>query len=295
MSLQQFSATMEAVAPFDFAQSLRFIGFFSPMHGEQRVISGSLTKALQIDDQTVVFRVAAGASADQVNYSLFSDQALSAEQIAVAVDRLRFFLSLDDDLTRFYQIAATDPDFAPILQQLNGLHQVKFLTPFENACWAILTQRLPIPAARKIKDAFVEAVGGCLEVEGVAYRAFPTAAQVAALDMQTLTNLIRNPVKAERIYAAAQAFLTVDEGWLRSAPFDQVEAWLRQIPGIGAWSASFILIRGLGRMDRVPTDNTEIGKAVARRYGSDASLSDLLARYGDQQGYWSYYMRAAGS
>ncbi|MBX3062098.1 MAG: DNA-3-methyladenine glycosylase 2 family protein [Anaerolineae bacterium] len=294
MSLHQYSATIAAIAPFDFAQSLRFIGFFSPMYGEQRVIAGSLSKALQIDERTVVFRVTAGTSPAELIYTLFSAQQLDAEQITTAVDRIRFFLSLDDDLTRFYRIAAADPAFAPVMQQLYGLHQVKFLTPFENACWAILTQRLPIPVARKIKDAFVEAVGGCLEVEGNTYRAFPTAAQVAALDIPTLTILIRNPVKAERIHAAAQAFLTVDERWLRNAPFDQVEAWLRQIPGIGTWSASFILIRGLGRMDRVPTDNTEISKALARRYGAAASLSDLLVRYGDQQGYWSYYMRAAG-
>ena len=53
-------------------------------------------------------------------------------------NRLRFFLSLNDDLQPFYRIGLADPPFASVIECLYGLHQPKFLTPFELACWAIL-------------------------------------------------------------------------------------------------------------------------------------------------------------
>ncbi len=60
------------------------------------------------------------------------------------MDRLGFYLSLQDDLRPFYAIADADPDFAPVARGLYGFQQVKFLTPFEHLCWAILTQRTPM-------------------------------------------------------------------------------------------------------------------------------------------------------
>lgn len=55
-----------------------------------------------------------------------------------AVDRVRFFLSVDDDLVPFYTIGREAPHVLPIQKRLRGSHQVKFLTPFKNACWADL-------------------------------------------------------------------------------------------------------------------------------------------------------------
>jgi DNA-3-methyladenine glycosylase II len=60
-------------------------------------------------------------------------------------------LSLGDDLRPFYAVAETDPAFAPLVQELYGYHQVKFLMPFENACWAILSQRNLISVSHNVK------------------------------------------------------------------------------------------------------------------------------------------------
>jgi len=35
--------------PFDFARSLEFLGFFTPMQGEQTIASNVLTKAMYIE------------------------------------------------------------------------------------------------------------------------------------------------------------------------------------------------------------------------------------------------------
>jgi DNA-3-methyladenine glycosylase II len=80
----------------------------------------------------------------RISFKAYSEQKIPEDTLA---DRLRFFLSLDDELETFYEIAEKDPPFVPVLKRFYGHKQVKFLTPFENACWAILTQRLPMALA----------------------------------------------------------------------------------------------------------------------------------------------------
>jgi DNA-3-methyladenine glycosylase II len=94
----------------------------------------------------------------------------------------------------------------------------------------------------------------------------------------------------------SRAFDGVDEAWLRTAPYNEVQNWLLSIKGIGAWSASFILLRSLGRMERLPVDEKWLIQAARRRYGSDTLESKDVERlakpYGDHAGYWAHYLRA---
>src|SRR5215218_3868564 len=186
------------VPPFDFDQSLDFLDEFSPMQGEQTLAGRTLTKAVSICGQPLVFRVAAGRTVDepQLAVTLVTDQPLTEASRPAALDRVRFFLSLDDDLRPFYAVGCADPHFASVIRRLYGLHQVKFLTPFENACWAVLTQRNRIPIAQKAKRALVERYGCHLEVEGVGYWAFPEPAQLAGASGADLAALIGNDKRA---------------------------------------------------------------------------------------------------
>jgi DNA-3-methyladenine glycosylase II len=299
MDLSTASGVLTPAAPFDFEQSLDFLGMFAPTRGEQTLAPRTLTKAVMIGGQPVVFRVAGagGADAPRLEYTLFAAAPITPETQATAADRIAFYLSLDDDLRPFYALGAADPAFAPVIRRLYGYHQVKFLTPFENAAWAILSQRNPMPVAQKQKQALAARFGGTLTVDGTAYTAFPEAAQLADVPPATLREVVNNDRRTEYLAAAARAFSTVDEGWLRAAPYAEVEAWLRGIKGIGAWSAEFILLRGLGRLDRVPITEERLIAAVSQRYGTGqalppAEVARIAAGYGPWQGYWAHYLRA---
>ncbi len=116
---------------------------------------------------------------------------------------------------------------------------------------------------------------------------------LAQADPAELENLIRNERKSAYLAAASSAFADVDEQWLRSGDYDEVETWLRAISGIGAWSAGFILIRGLGRVERI-TPNKPLLEAAARAYGEPITpprFEELATRYGDTSGYWAFYLR----
>ena len=292
--------TLSATPPFDFAQTLRFIAAFTPLTGEQQIGDGALRKAVMIEQIPMVFTIDAAGDTEQpqLRYTLASAAPLTDAIEHAAVARIRFFLSLDDDLRPFYAAAqASDPAFLPVIQRLHGFHQVKFLTPFENACWAVLTQRTPMAVARALKQRLVAHFGAALVVDGADYAAFPEAETLATAGRDELAALLRNERKASYLHAIATAFAAVDEDWLRTGPYEQVRDWLLAIDGVGPWSANFVLIRGLGRMDTVATPEKELLAAARTVYGPDITPDALLdlarAVYGDHAGYWSFYLRNA--
>lgn len=299
--LHILTGTLSVTPPFDFMHSLKFLGAFKPAMGQQTISKDALTKVFYVGDRLVVFEARSTGRSDQpeLAYTLWSEQQLThAEQTRVAED-ITFFLSLRDDLRPFYAAAEQDAHFAPVVKTLYGYHQVKFsLTAFENACWAVLSQRNLISVARAMKERLTEHYGGSLFVNDVTYRAFPQPFQLALPTTDKLNAIIQNTRKAECISAVAQAFANIDELWLREAPLEQVEQWLLNIKGIGAWSASFVLVRGLGRVERIPVDEKRLLESARRVYGrADLSFSDLprlAAPYGDYTGYWAHYLRVGG-
>lgn len=284
--------------PFDFDKSLQFLGIFGPTKNEQTVSPGSLIKAISIDGQTVVFQLASSGTIEKprLEYTLFSAQAITETTKNAVTERMTFFLSLTDDLRPFYRIGREDEDFTAIIEHLYGYHQVKFLTPFENACWAVLTQRNPMKMAQKTKQVLTERFGSNLEVNGTVYWAFPEPIQIAVADESELLTLVRNERRAEYLSAVARAFSEVDEAFLKTAPDEEVETWLRNIKGLGEWSVTFIMVRGLGRMERVPLTETKLVEAASKVYGfgeemSREALQRLADKYGPWQGYWAHYLR----
>ncbi|MCA0458861.1 MAG: hypothetical protein LCI00_33240 [Chloroflexi bacterium] len=301
MPLHTVSGSLQAVAPFDFNHALRFLGQFRPMMGQQNVAPARLTKAFYVGENVAVFAVEAAGTPDQpqLRYTVWSEAKLTAGEQEQAEADIAFFLSLDNDLRPFYQLAQADPQFMPIVEKLYGYHQVKFsLTAFENACWAILSQRNQMSISLAMKARLAEDYGERLTVEGEEYRVFPQPAPLAALDLYQLNETIRNTRKSGCVQSAAQAFATIDESWLRSAPYEQVESWLLEIKGIGAWSATFIMLRGLGRTERVPLDEKAILAAARRVYGRDdlthADVQRMSQHYGEYAGYWAHYLRVGG-
>ena len=285
-------------APYDFTKSLNFLGFFPATQGEQAITEQTLTKAVYVDGQLIAFRVASTGTIEkpQLAYTLFSEQAIDDAIKNAAIDRITFFLSLDDDLRPFYAIGREDADFAPIVEELYGYHQVKFLTPFEIACWAVLTQRNPMNMSQRMKKNLIDTYGGTITVDGIAYSAFPEAERMAHVSEDELTGVVRNARKAEYLVAVIKAFSDVDEHFLRTGDYDEVEAWLRSIRGFGAWSASFVMVRGLGHMEKLTSNEKVTLAAVSRLYGQGkdltrAEIERISERYGPYKGYWGHYLR----
>jgi DNA-3-methyladenine glycosylase II len=231
----------------------------------------------------------------RLEYALISDRAIDDHIKKKAIDRITFFLSLDDDLLPFYETGRKDQKFKPVIERLYGYHQVKFPTPFEGTCWAILTQRNATPIARRMKAKLVESYGTSLEIDGITYRAFPEPTTLIEAKEDNIMNVIKNSRRTKYLISAGEAFGDVDEEFLRTGKYEDVEAWLDNINGIGSWSASFVMLRSLGRMERLNLDDRWLYQAASKVYGKDLSPEDIheiADKYGQWQGYWAHYIRA---
>lgn len=284
-------------APFDFVKTLQFVGDFTPTEGEQTVTANTLTKAVTLNGRAVAFHVRniGSVEAPCVAYTLFTEHPLTNAEHETIRERLRFFLSLDDDLQPFYTIGRTDPHFEPVIKALYGLHQPKFLTPFEIACWAVLAQRIPMALAHRTKMALAQRWGTSITLPEGVYHAFPEPQQMATVSVDELAPIVRNIRKVEYLHAVIQFFNEVDESYLRTGDYSEVATSIRSIRGIGEWSAYFILIRGLGRIERTPLSDKEIIKAASSIYRQEmtpAAIQRIVDCYGTHQGYWAFYVRA---
>lgn len=285
-----------AVPPFDFAKSLAYLREFGPSWGDFTQDDTTHTRALMIDGQTVLVAIRARDQSPGIAYTLYADSSVSASTRAAVEERIRRFLSLDDDLTSFYALADDDPAFAPIVRSLYGYHQVLFLSPFECAVWAILSQRNQFPIALKMKAALMQHYGDALTYNGFTYRSFPEPSRMAVVSVDEAVAVVGHKVKGALLPGLARAFDSMDEMWLREAPYVEAERWLKSIRGIGDWSSRFILLRGAGRVEDIPRGEKRIQDAVARAYGlvhaAEEDVQSLAKPYGEWVGYWAHYLRA---
>ncbi len=291
---------LPVVAPFTLEHTLSFLGSFPPTAGEQSLAPRGLSKAISIGGRAVLASIDENDGA--LRCTMRSATPLHDDDAARVVARLRFQLSLDDDLAPFARRAREDHAFAPIARRFHGHHHVKFPSPFEIAVWALLAQR-NMRLGRPLKDAIVRALGPRIDpgvaqmgagppITGVAHHAFPEPEVLA--DAGALRGIV--PGHADAISTVARAFSDPAlEPALLSAPLAEAEALLRTLPRIGPWSAAFILFRGLGRMERLAERSEPILRAARRAYGprSEQALRDVAASYGAFCGYWALYLRRA--
>jgi DNA-3-methyladenine glycosylase II len=172
---------------------------------------------------------------------------------AAARSTLARLLGLDLDLSGFYMRAARDRLLTELAQRYRGLKPPRFPSVFECLLNAVACQQLSIAAGLTILSRLAAAAG---EPVGTLH-AFPTPSDVLGLPPSALRSLGFSERKAETILGLARAAAA---GKLELETLEQlddtavVEALVRQ-PGIGRWSADYVLLRGLGRLNIFPQND----------------------------------------
>jgi DNA-3-methyladenine glycosylase II len=200
-------------------------------------------------------------------------------------------LSLADDPTSFLASARADPAMAPVLAETEGLHQLRFASVAEGACYFVLAQRTSQVQAGGRKRRLAGVYGPVLELDGTSYRAFPTLDRLAGLTVAELAPFTANLRQSEYLAAVLDRLASWPAEWGYQAPTNQLLAELRRIRGVGEFTASGIALRVFGRLDVVPAPLPVFTRAIDALYGPGVSMSELAARYGDQIGLWGYHVR----
>ena len=207
-------------------------------------------------------------------------------------------LSLDVDASGLAAVGARDPVVGRLLAAAGGRRPVCFGTPFEAAVWAVLSQRVSMAQAGRVKDALASSLGTRMEIGGVEVTAFPGPATLAPLE--SFDGVWDSKLERIRALAAAALAGDLDPAFLRGLELEEAMTHLQSLPGIGPFGAMLVLARGAGHPDVPPPTLRRFRAAVAAAYGLDeepdeAKLTELSEAWRPYRAWVTWLLRSVDS
>ena len=181
-------------------------------------------------------------------------------------------LSLDVDGGAFPEVGRRDEVVGALQARYPGLRPVRLPSPYEAAAWAVLSVRVRMPQAARIKTTMARALGGRVAIHGDVRHAFPAPARLA--ELAGFPGLFGRKLEFLRALGRAACEGALDAARLRSLPAEDALRELRALPGIGPFSAELVLLRGAGEPDYAPGHEPRLRRAIARAFVLAASPSD---------------------
>ena len=210
-------------------------------------------------------------------------------------------LRLDEDLTPFYEVAATDPDLA--WATAGAGRMIRSPTVFEDVVKTVCTTNCTWSATVRMVSALVEQLGEpAAGADGPFGRAFPTPEAMARKSSAFYTETVRAGYRGVYLRALAKS---VASGQLElehlgrashgELPDDELAARLLALPGVGPYAAAHVMML-LGRYSRLILDSWTRPKYLrvsGSRRAKDTTIERRFRRYGDYAGlaFWLYLTR----
>lgn len=236
------------------------------------------------DTLSTVFRVDADWSVAKVRVTQHGATAniaiTGSGDLGAATAQVARFLSLDVDARTWPDVGHRDSVIAAAQAQLPGLRPCGFHSPYEAAAWSVLSQRVRIVQAAKLREHLVRDLGD----DG----AFPAPHRLrrARLDLPGR--------KSEYLVAVAEAALDgrLDGAALRAIDPAQAIGDVQSISGVGPFAAELIVLRGANAPDALPHNEKRLTAEISERYGQGHSLADVATAWLPFRTWAAVHLRA---
>lgn len=262
---------LHAKGPFSLTESANFLCGFTPAsfcsHPEPRASTGSapqeaasLRLGLLLEPEYRPLVVTLRQERTRVMGQC--EAQVDATQLATQLARM---LSLDCDGSGLELVAARDAVIGRALAERPGFRPVCFASAYEAAVWGVLSQRMPMRMAARTKRTLAEHAGSVLIDQGQEFALAPEPKRL--LELGHVPGL--PDLKLKRLQTLASAALS---GQLLSERLRQLSradalAELSLLPGVGAWTAELIRMRGMGVVDELTATEPRVFAAVGHAYG----------------------------
>jgi AraC family transcriptional regulator, regulatory protein of adaptative response / DNA-3-methyladenine glycosylase II len=232
-------------------------------------------------------------AADHVDAAFVLDD---PADLPAAEARCRHLFDLDADPAAPAAVLAADPVLAPLAAARPGLRAPGTVDPAETAVRAVLGQQISLAAARTLAGRLVAACGPPLAdpADGLTHR-FPGPAAIAD---ETVLAAVGMPRSRQRtLLALCSRLASGDLALDPAADPHTVREQLLDVPGIGPWTADYVLLRALGDPDAFPSGDLGLRRA-ARALGLPGDATGLEAhaeRWRPWRRYAAHHLWAAGA
>ena len=255
---------------------------------------GIYVRALAGIDGPVVVRVAQIAGTPSLSVAI-EGGARNDDAVLALVGRM---LGVDVDLRKFYRRAAKVPWLAPLVERMRGVKPPRYPSLWEACVNAIVFQQISLQAATAVMHRLTTSIGRPLRADDVPVPlySFPDAESVRrATDLRLRSaGLSANKIATLRRVAEALSSGALDESVLARCTSQDAAAILCRIKGIGPWTATIILLRGLGRLDVFPAGDSSVATNVAFVAGPEPlDVPRVVDDLGPQRGMLYFHLLLA--
>ena len=188
-----------------------------------------------------------------------------------AIDRL---LGLRIDLSDWYRVAEGHRRLRALADRFRGVKPPRFPTVFEALVNAFACQQLSLIVGLELLNRLAEVCDVRRETGERAKYAFPTPRDVARIAASRYHAI---GFSRQKVHSLLSLGRRIDRGEIdveRLALEDDQRALsqLRELRGVGRWTAEYVLLRGLGRLHVFPGDDVGAQKSLARWLGRPGPL-----------------------
>ena len=201
-------------------------------------------------------------------------------ELGVAIERMRFVLSLDHDLSGFHRRFRRDPLLGPLIRRMPSFRPRRRVWPWEALCAAVVGQLIEAQRAVTIERRIVGRWGARLREGREALRDVPGAAALAGRAPAELAAMDLAPNRAAALRRVAGV---VASGRCRlDSP--SADRRLLAIPQVGPWTVQCLALFGRGDADSLPAGDLGYIKLVGRlaglgRRATVAEVEEFFAPY----------------
>jgi DNA-3-methyladenine glycosylase II len=214
--------------------------------------------------------------------------------VTSALERL---LGLHIVLDQFHRFAERQPRLGALVRRFRGMKPPCFPSVFEAVLNGMACQQVTLTLGIRLLNRLIVSYGAAFQEGERIVHAFPQPEDLAGLDPEALRELGFSRQKARAMIELADAITAgrLDLETLASKPDADALAQLRQLRGIGRWTAEYVLLRGLGRSYVFPGDDVGARNNLQRWLRlADAldyeSVAHTLARWRDYGGLIYFHL-----
>lgn len=223
-------------------------------------------------------------------------QGCGSDEHTQALALVRRILGVERVLSGFYRAAEDIPWLWPLAVRMRGIKPPRYPTLWEACVNAIVFQQMSLFAASSIARRTILALGAAVTCGGTTLHAFPGAEifQAAKDDILLAAGLSANKLSTLRRAADALLSDALNEAMLQERSSEEGARLLCSIKGIGPWTATVILLRGLGRLDVFPMNDSSVARNLAFVAGAvPLDIDRVLTALGPQRGMLYYHLLLA--
>lgn len=224
----------------------------------------------------------------------------SREQALEMVSRT---LGVDRDVTGFAVAASKLHWLAPLAERFMGIKPPRYRSLWETFVNAVVFQQVSLHSATATVRRMVMSFGKPVMSDGVAMYTFPDAATVLSVSDGELRALGISAARAATLRRAGEAIASgmLNERVLDDMPSRDAALELARVKGVGPWTAAVMLLRGFGRLDVFPMNDSGVARNIAmvasRAAGGDSGsmpdVSEVLSVLGELQGMLYFHLLLA--